>query len=108
MPRLTRALLYRLVRSATLTAAWIERHILEIAHEIAAHLGVERVGGIRPVQPDDAYMRIDALDGEGREILRFPRHAHTVSQEKPLPLRLIRPTDGEGKCAVQHSVGVSQ
>jgi len=26
----------------------------------------------------------------------------TTSQLNPLPLLLIRPTDGEGKCAVQH------
>ena len=28
----------------------IERDVLEAAHEIAPHLGVERVGGVRPVQ----------------------------------------------------------
>src|SRR5205085_9468793 len=32
-------------------ALWIKRRILEIAHEIASHLGVERVGGIRPIEP---------------------------------------------------------
>ena len=40
--------------------------------------------------------------------MRSRSHGYTVSQEKPLPLRLILPTDGEGKCAVQHSVSVSQ
>lgn len=35
-------------------------------------------------------------------------HYVAAAQTKPLPLRLIFPTDGEGKCAVQHSVSVSQ
>lgn len=34
--------------------------------------------------------------------------SYTGSQENPSPLRLILPTDGEGKCAVQQSVSVSQ
>ena len=34
--------------------------------------------------------------------------AYTISQVNPLPLRLILPDEGEGKCAVQHSVSVSQ
>jgi RNA polymerase sigma-70 factor (ECF subfamily) len=34
--------------------------------------------------------------------------AATASHENPLPARLIFPADGEGKCAVQHSVSVSQ
>jgi hypothetical protein len=33
---------------------------------------------------------------------------HTAAQTNPLPLRRIFPTDGDGKCAVQHSVSVSQ
>src|ERR1700760_3586014 len=33
---------------------------------------------------------------------------HAISHMKPLPLRLILPADGEGKCAVQHKVSVSQ
>jgi hypothetical protein len=33
---------------------------------------------------------------------------YTASQANPLPIRRIFPTDGEGKCAVQHSVSVSQ
>ncbi len=32
----------------------------------------------------------------------------TASQENPLPWRPIFPVEGEGKCAVQHSVSVSQ
>jgi hypothetical protein len=32
----------------------------------------------------------------------------TASQENPSPQRRIFPADGEGKCAVQHSVSVSQ
>lgn len=33
---------------------------------------------------------------------------HTAAHTNALPLRRIFPTDGEGKCAVQHSVSVSQ
>jgi hypothetical protein len=33
---------------------------------------------------------------------------YTASQLNALPLRRIFPTVGEGKCAVQHSVSVSQ
>ncbi|MGY4282399.1 hypothetical protein ACVWXO_001619 [Bradyrhizobium sp. LM2.7] len=43
---------------------------------------------------------------QGRVIVCATRY--TAAQTKPLPLRLIFPTDGEGKCAVQHSVSVSQ
>ena len=32
----------------------------------------------------------------------------TISHENPLPWRRIFPVEGEGKCAVQHSVSVSQ
>ena len=32
----------------------------------------------------------------------------TASQVNPFPLRRIFPVEGEGKCAVQHSVSVSQ
>lgn len=31
-----------------------------------------------------------------------------ASQENPLPRRRIFPVEGDGKCAVQHSVSVSQ
>ena len=34
--------------------------------------------------------------------------AYTASQLKALPLRRIFPTVGEGKCAVQHNVSLSQ
>jgi hypothetical protein len=43
-------------------ALGIERRVLEIAHEIASHLGVERVGDVRPIEPDDRHMLIDRLD----------------------------------------------
>jgi hypothetical protein len=33
---------------------------------------------------------------------------YAATQTNPLPLRRILPVDGEGKCAVQHSVSVSQ
>ena len=33
---------------------------------------------------------------------------HNISQPNPSPLRRILPADGEGKCAVQHNVSVSQ
>jgi hypothetical protein len=33
---------------------------------------------------------------------------HNISQLNPSPLRRILPADGEGKCAVQHNVSVSQ
>jgi len=36
------------------------------------------------------------------------RAPHIISHTNPFPLRLILPDDGEGKCAVQHSVLVSQ
>ena len=36
------------------------------------------------------------------------KFSQTISQVNPFPLRLILPDDGEGKCAVQHSVSVSQ
>ena len=84
----------------------IERHVLEIAHEVASHLGVERVGRVRPIEPDDRHMLVDRLDRKRLE--RWRVRAHIASQENPLPLRRIFPTDGEGKCAVQHSVSVSQ
>ena len=86
----------------------VERDVLEAADEIAPHLGVERVGGIGPVQPDDRDVFVDAFEGERLEIRCFRRRAHSASQEKPLPARRILPVDGEGKCAVQHSVSVSQ
>ena len=86
----------------------IERDILETAHEVAAHLSVERVGRVRPVQPDDRDVLIDVFDRKRLETLRSRCHGYTASQENPLPLRLIRPTEGEGKCAVQHNVSVSQ
>jgi hypothetical protein len=34
--------------------------------------------------------------------------SYTASQENPFPSRLIFPVEGDGKCAVQHSVSVSQ
>jgi hypothetical protein len=34
--------------------------------------------------------------------------SYTASHVNPSPLRRILPDDGEGKCAVQHSVSVSQ
>lgn len=37
-----------------------------------------------------------------------PPHYVTAAQTNPLPFRRIFPTDGEGKCDVQHSVSVSQ
>ena len=87
-------------------ALGIKRRVLEIAHEVAPHLGVERIGGVRPVEPDNRHMLIDRLDRKRLERRRV--RAHIASQENPLPLRRIFPTDGEGKCAVQHSVSVSQ
>lgn len=33
---------------------------------------------------------------------------YVISHTNPLPLRLILPADGEGKCAGQHRVAVSQ
>ena len=86
----------------------IERDVLEAAHEIEAHLGVEGVGGVRPVQPDNRDVLLGSFQQEGLEIRRFRRHAHTASQENPSPLRRILPVEGEGKCAVQQSVSVSQ
>jgi hypothetical protein len=53
-------------------------------------------------------MRIDAFDRKRLEVMCSRGHGYTATQEKPLPLRLILPTEGEGKCAVQHSVSVSQ
>ncbi len=84
----------------------IERRILEIAHEVASHPGVECVGCLRPIEPDDRHMLIDRLDRKRLEGGRT--RTHIASQENPLPLRRIFPTEGEGKCAVQHSVSVSQ
>ncbi len=84
----------------------IKRRVLETAHEVAAHLGVERVGRGRPIEPDDRDMLIDRLDRKRFE--RGRARTHIASQENPLPLRRIFPTEGEGKCAVQHSVSVSQ
>ena len=88
-------------------ALGIERDVLEIAHEIAPHLGVERVGSVGPVQPDDRDVFVDPLDGERLEI-GVSDALIVASQEKPLSARRILPMDGEGKCAVQHSVSVSQ
>ena len=34
--------------------------------------------------------------------------SYTASHENPLPARRIFPVEGDGKCAVQHSVSVSQ
>ena len=87
-------------------ALGIKRRVLEIAHEVAPHLGVERIGCVRPIEPDDRHMLVDGLDRKCFERGRVC--AHIASQENPFPLRRIFPTDGEGKCAVQHSVSVSQ
>ena len=36
------------------------------------------------------------------------RQSFTYSRRKPSPQRLMWPTEGDGKCIVQHSVSVSQ
>jgi hypothetical protein len=36
------------------------------------------------------------------------RQAFAYSRRKPSPQRLIWPTEGDGKCIVQHNVSVSQ
>ena len=102
----SKCLVARACENDATQALRIERRILETAHEIAAHLGVERVGGIRPIEPDDCHMLVDRLDRKRLESGRV--RTHVASQENPLPLRRIFPTEGEGKCAVQHSVSVLQ
>ena len=83
---------------------------MSTAAESFETLALERVDAhvliVRPVQPHDQHMRIDPFERECLE--RRRGRAHIASQVKPSPLRLIRPTEGEGKCAVQHSVSVSQ
>ena len=37
-----------------------------------------------------------------------PSYSATGSQRKPSPQRLMCPTEGDGKCIVQHKVAVSQ
>ena len=43
-----------------------------------------------------------------RDEFRIRLAPQNISQLNPFPFRLILPDDGEGKCAVQHSVFVSQ
>jgi len=54
------------------------------------------------------FKKVDARDKPGHDGSRAIAARYTAAQTKPLPLRRIFPTDGEGKCAVQHSVSVSQ
>ncbi|MET4171562.1 hypothetical protein ABIF68_000458 [Bradyrhizobium japonicum] len=51
---------------------------------------------------------VDARDKPGHDGSRAIAARYTAAHTNALPLRLIFPTDGEGKCAVQHSVSVSQ
>jgi hypothetical protein len=53
-------------------------------------------------------MLIGPLHSKGFEAGLVFGSAHVTSQINPLPERRIFPVDGEGKCAVQHNVSVSQ
>jgi len=86
----------------------IERNVLEAAHEIPAHLGVKCVRSIRAIHAHDHHVRIGPFQRKCIEGGRLSGRTHMASQENPLPARRIFPVDGEGKCAVQHSVAVSQ
>ena len=80
---------------------------------------VGKANGSRERAPDDRLRvptkSVPPLDigGHGARRTRlcppydFPNYA-TASQVNPLPDRRIFPVEGEGKCAVQHSVSVSQ
>ncbi len=74
----------------------IERDVLETAHEIAPHLGVQRVGSIRPVEPDDGDVFAGLFEGERLETRGFHR-THAASQENPLPARRILPGGRRGE-----------
>ena len=55
------------------------------------------------------YLRELGIDGSTfARLKRGDVQPPISSQRNPLPWRVMRPTDGEGKCAVQHSVWVSQ
>ncbi|MEZ0099600.1 hypothetical protein ABIF25_003182 [Bradyrhizobium elkanii] len=58
----------------------------------------------------NGHMRLPYPPGEGvaESDCREFGSRHAVSHTNPLPFRLILPIDGEGKCAGQHSVSVSQ
>ena len=64
----------------------IERYVLEIAHEVASHLGVERVGCVRPVERTILHVIVDRFE---RERFECRRSRSCASQEKPLPTRRI-------------------
>ena len=64
-------------------------------------------GGL-PV-PHDSAQAANIADSQPVHLYNVPAtRGHDISQLNPLPQRRILPADGEGKCAVQHSVLVSQ
>ena len=66
-----------------------------------------------PPSPEIHYANFDLSPQAGRgepSVWHARRQAasYTASHVNPSPLRRILPDDGDGKCAVQHSVSVSQ
>ena len=70
--------------------------------------------GAEAVQQDHELARLAAGErrpgraGQGHQHRAGSRQSFTYSRRKPSPQRLTWPTEGDGKCIVQHSVSVSQ